>query len=76
MKMLPRLHAEEQLSAIEATGLASGNFEAHDARTMTEKLRQTAGGRAHAASAKRAEPDQLAAMGIAMTVVEPGQNNG
>ncbi|SCW61830.1 hypothetical protein SAMN02927924_01701 [Sphingobium faniae] len=68
MKMLPRLHAQEQLSAIETVGLGSGSYEAHDSRAMLERLRQAANEGQEGRRVRKADHAQLAAMGIGVKV--------
>lgn len=66
--MLPRLQAEEQLRAIEATGLGMGNYEKSEASEMLGRLRERAFGEVKRTKL-RADPAQLAAIGIGMRQV-------
>lgn len=68
--MLPRLKAEERLNAINDGAIAAGTMEADDQRTVIESLRDEAG--LTRPRVAKAQAEDLAGMGIAMTVVEPG----
>jgi hypothetical protein len=61
--MLPRLDAEETLSAINAQGLAYGSLPRQEARRMKDRLERAARGGRRLKAAK-ASPGKLAAMGI------------
>ncbi len=70
--MLPRLQAEEQLAAIEATGLGTGSYEARDSRRVIRRLRDKATGQsARPLRGAPANPAQLAAIGIGMVSAPP-----
>lgn len=67
LTMLPRLRAEEMLEASNAMALGSGALRPMEAARLRRELMRQTGGR----SAVPATPMALAAMGIAVTVVEP-----
>lgn len=67
--MLSRLHAREQLAAIDAAGLASGGFEQFTHMRMMERLRRAARGEKDQARAPRIGNEQLGMMGIGVTIV-------
>lgn len=69
--MLPRLHAREQLAAIDAAGLASGGFEQFTQMRMMERLRRAARGEKDQKRAPRISDAQLGMMGIGVTIVPP-----
>ena len=62
--MLPRLHAEEQLSAIQAAAIGGAHLPKHDMTRAIANLRRRATGVTERASA--VNPAVLAAMGIAV----------
>ncbi|MGL1682688.1 hypothetical protein ACSTIO_24020, partial [Vibrio parahaemolyticus] len=66
----PRLQAEEQLAAIDATGLGGGKFPQEEARSMLRRLHKLAFGWRRQ-RAQRANRGQLAAIGIGVTIVGP-----
>lgn len=68
--MMPRLQAEEHLAAIEAAQLGAGLVEAKDAQRRIRELEREALGSGHRAARKSASPDQLAAMGIGLRMVD------
>ena len=60
--MLPRLDAEEALSAINNIALGTGSVKSEDAKRAMRDLEKRAGGGAR--HVRRAGPADLAAMGI------------
>jgi hypothetical protein len=64
--MLPRLEAEEQLARVHAGGLAFGGGEAREREKAIGALQQQARGPRAKVKPARADPADLAAMGIAM----------
>lgn len=78
LKMLPRIAAQEQLSRIDAAALAAGGYEQNDSRRLFDRLRAHAIGEPERKPAQRANANQLASMGIAMTIVPAPEaaNNG
>lgn len=74
MIMMPRLEAKAHLGTIEAIGLAMGSADDDARRDRLEKLRSQMLGDLPADQVKRRQPDaeQLAGMGVAMTIVGPG----
>lgn len=67
--MLPRLDAEERLAGIEAGSVAFGTRDKHDARRTLRALQDAARGGRHGRERVKANPAQLAAMGIAVVEV-------
>lgn len=61
--MLPRLHAEEQLCAIQAAAIGGGHLPKSDTMTALGRLERRASG---ARGKAQANPAVLAAMGIAV----------
>jgi hypothetical protein len=64
--MLPRLEAEEQLGRIHAGALAFGGGEKRDRERALAQLERQAKGPAARKNPKKANPADLAAMGIAI----------
>lgn len=62
--MMPRLAAEEQLGAYEATALGMGNFSQEDASEKLRAMRERAFGDRPAPRGKRASAGELGAIGI------------
>lgn len=72
--MLPRIEAEEQLAAVSAVALGGGKVKRNEARRAIARLeRQANGGRRKAV---KATPTMLAAMGIAVVEIVPGETRG
>lgn len=71
--MLPRLHARAQLAAVDAAALAAGGFEPFAQMRMMERLRRAARGETDRARAPRIGDAEMAAMGIGVRIVEPGE---
>lgn len=71
MKMLPRLQAEEQLRAIDAVGHGTGSYAADTTRAALSELRSKALATDDDAPIERprASPEELASMGIGVTIV-------
>ncbi|WP_052215608.1 hypothetical protein [Sphingomonas sp. ERG5] len=70
--MLPRLQAEEQMAAVDSAALGAGSYNQDDAQRMMRRLRDTASGQNGERGRSRgraANPGQLAAMGISVSVV-------
>lgn len=68
--MLPRIQAEEKLSAFDVALIGSGAYEAADVRRMVDNLEQTKRGGEDAPKVK-ASPAQLGLLGIGVTIVPP-----
>jgi hypothetical protein len=70
--MMPRIEASETLSAINVAALAAGAGEPHDRARIFDGLERKAAGGERPAAAK-AEPADLAGMGIGMKAAEGEQ---
>lgn len=68
--MLTRLHAEEQLSAIQATAIGGGHLPVRETMAMLNRLERRATGEHRRA---QANPAVLAAMGIAVVEAPAAQ---
>lgn len=73
LTMLPRLQAQEQLASVDAVSLGMGGFEAGDRQRIMGRLQAAMNGelgeRAPAAERKPASAEQLAAIGIGVTIL-------
>jgi hypothetical protein len=64
--MMPRLQAEESLSAVERTAIGSGSLKTSDAHAITRRWARTASGREQI---ERLSPAGLQAIGIGYQIV-------
>lgn len=71
--MLPRLQAEEQLTAVRTGALGAGTYPEKDRERLLAALDDQAAG-TKPARALKAQPADLAAMGIGGVVVPAAQN--
>ncbi len=72
--MLPRLQAEEQLAGVRIGALAAGTYPAEDRERLLADLdRRAAGTPPESSRAKKARPEDLATMGIGVTIAPPSQ---
>jgi len=69
--MMPRLEAEAQLAAYEATALGMGNFERADARERLRRLHERMRGDGLPQRGRRASSAELGQIGIGVRVVPP-----
>lgn len=64
LKMLPRLQAEEQIAAVRTAALGSGAYPAEDQERLLRELDERAAGSDKPRRARKAQPGDLARMGI------------
>lgn len=70
--MLPRIDAEERLSHIDSSAVAFGSLEQRDSQKVIRQLEEQRDGVSRKPS--KATPDELAAMGIAVSFQQEQAN--
>lgn len=69
--MLPRLQAQEQLAAMDVGFMGNGGYDENTARETLEGLRAKARGDVEQVKRRKARPEDMAAMGIGVTILPP-----
>lgn len=69
--MMPRLKAEEQLAAIDATALAMGHYDKGATRQKMRALHDAVSGGSRRREGVKANPAQLGAVGIGVRMLPP-----